>query len=156
MLSELQLEQLLWCLTGLSPKISVKDLDVKTRCELTLGWTQNLLGFRTWWKYLGGPVPYVKIVYDRNCLGHLQWRWGLGGGAWLCSGSSWSRTRHRGLRSSTKGREQRALLFLGKGQVGGSLHPILFGHTRHFQHACSPFHLIDSPPSPIPIQSFMG
>ena len=22
-----------------------------------------------------GPVPYVKIVYDRNCLGHLQWRW---------------------------------------------------------------------------------
>ncbi|CAL1148531.1 unnamed protein product, partial [Cladocopium goreaui] len=43
MLSELQLEQLLWCLTGLSPKISVKDLDVKTRCELTLGWTQKQL-----------------------------------------------------------------------------------------------------------------
>ena len=34
MLSELQLEQLLYCLTGLSPKISVKDLDVKTRSQL--------------------------------------------------------------------------------------------------------------------------
>ena len=37
MLSDLQLEQLLFCLTGLSPKISVKDLDVKTRSQLKPG-----------------------------------------------------------------------------------------------------------------------
>ena len=58
MLSELQLEQLLYCLTGLSPKISVKDLDVKTRSQLKPD--SNLWrGFEIW------AASFVDMCFSR-------------------------------------------------------------------------------------------
>lgn len=37
MLSDLELEQLIYCLTNMGPRISVNDLDVATKGELKLG-----------------------------------------------------------------------------------------------------------------------
>ena len=42
MLSDLEVEQLFYVLTNMSPKISLKDLDVNKKAELWLGFQFNV------------------------------------------------------------------------------------------------------------------
>ena len=94
-----------------------KDFCQRLGCEDQM-WADSWLGSEpARVQNMGSAVPSIMM-------------WGMGGGAWHCPGSSSSRTKHRGWTSSTKGRGQRALLFLGKGHSFPHCLDILKAYSR--------------------------
>lgn len=61
----MEVEQMVYCLTNLGPRVSVNDLDVSGKAELTLGWG--------WGTGLGTEVPGAPFIKQLVIINEHVW-----------------------------------------------------------------------------------